>query len=80
MVYVLALLVFTVAVAGMSLGVIFSGRSIRGSCGGLSNLRSPHGKVACDACPSGGKGCDGHDARDHSVPHACCDESGSATR
>jgi hypothetical protein len=70
MVYVLALMIFGTAVVGMSLGVMFCGRSIRGSCGGLSNIRSPHGKMACDACPSGGQGCHDTDHGD-SYDHPC---------
>ncbi len=66
MVLVLTLLVFGLALAGMSLGVILSNRRIHGSCGGLSNLRGKHGKVACDACPSGGRNCD-----DHEHAHPC---------
>ena len=42
---------------GMAIGVIFSDRRIRGSCGGLSNLKGK--KLACDDCPSGGKYCSG---------------------
>jgi hypothetical protein len=37
-VFVLTFLAFLVAVALMSLGVILSGRRIRGSCGGLGNI------------------------------------------
>ncbi len=57
MVFVLTLLVFSLALVGMSLGVILSDRQIHGSCGGLSHIRGKHGKVACDGCPSGGKNC-----------------------
>ena len=55
--FLLAFLGFGLAFLGMSLGAIFSDRRIRGSCGGVSHLRGKHGKVACDACPSGGKNC-----------------------
>ncbi len=51
-----SLLAFGLAMLGMSLGVIFSDRRIRGSCGGLSTLPGKHGKVACEGCPTGGKG------------------------
>jgi len=61
MLYLLAFGIFGVALFGMAVGVIFSDRRIRGSCGGLSNLGGKQGKVACDACPSGGKGCQNHD-------------------
>jgi uncharacterized protein len=47
-----ALAVFLLAVLGMALGVIFGRRCIRGSCGGLSNLRDESGRPMCDHCPS----------------------------
>ncbi len=62
-IFVVTLLAFSLAVFGMSLGVILSDRRIKGSCGGLSHLGGKHGKVACEGCPSGGKNCsDGHSA------------------
>ncbi len=60
MLFVLTLVIFGLALLGMSLGVILSDRRIQGSCGGLSNIRHKHGKVACEGCPSGGRNC-GHD-------------------
>ncbi len=38
MTILIAFLVFALAVLLMSLGVIFSGRRIQGSCGGLANI------------------------------------------
>ena len=38
MTILIAFLVFTLAVLFLSLGVLFSGRRIQGSCGGLSNI------------------------------------------
>jgi hypothetical protein len=55
--FLITFCVFGVALLGMSLGVIFSDRRIRGSCGGLSNAGGK--KLACDACPSGNKYCSG---------------------
>ena len=60
--FLLTLSVFGLALFGMSLGVIFSDRRIRGSCGGLSKSGGKHAKVACDDCPSGGKNCSGEAA------------------
>jgi hypothetical protein len=57
MVFVLAFAVFSVALVAMSLGVMLSGRRIRGSCGGLAHMGGKHGKMACDSCPSGGQNC-----------------------
>ncbi len=45
------LAVFAVVVLIMSVGVIFSGRCIRGSCGG-EEIIGPDGELLnCDACP-----------------------------
>ena len=43
-----AVLIFAVAVAAMAIGVIVSNRRIRGSCGGLANLRDAEGRTMCD--------------------------------
>lgn len=59
--FLLTLCVFGVALLGMSIGVIFSDRRIRGSCGGVSHVGGK--KIACDGCPSGGKSCDGSGGR-----------------
>lgn len=46
----LALGIFALAFAGMAVGVIFSNRCIKGSCGGLSNLEGAESCSACGAC------------------------------
>lgn len=46
----LAGVVFIVAMLAMAVGVIFSNRRIRGSCGGLANMRDAQGRTMCDAC------------------------------
>ena len=40
--------VFMLAIAAMSVGVIISNRSIKGSCGGLNDIDGLEG--ACDIC------------------------------
>lgn len=45
-----AVLVFVVALIGMSVGVIFSNREIKGSCGGLAALKGGDGKSPCEIC------------------------------
>ncbi len=47
----LTLAVFALAMLIMSVGVIFSGRCLRGSCGG-PNIFGPDGEsLSCAACP-----------------------------
>ncbi len=41
--------VFAIAIIGMAVGVIFSNRRLRGSCGGLNNMPGAEGS-ACDLC------------------------------
>ena len=56
---ILAIAVFFVAVAGMAAGVIISNRRLRGSCGGLANLRDAQGRTFCDACTNPSPTCSG---------------------
>ena len=43
-----ALAVFAISLLGMAVGVLFSKKPIRGSCGGLGNLRSNVGLPPCE--------------------------------
>jgi hypothetical protein len=52
MTFVAAGIIFGLAMLGLSLGVILSGRCIRGSCGGVGHLRDSSGKQMCDHCPN----------------------------
>jgi FAD:protein FMN transferase len=48
-IFVIAFLVFALAIAAMAVGLMGK-RRIRGSCGGLANLRDATGRSMCDAC------------------------------
>ena len=48
--YLAALLVFGIVIAGMAVGVIFSNRRIKGSCGGLSAMSDEFGQPLCGEC------------------------------
>jgi len=58
--------VFAVAMIGMAAGVILSKRRLRGTCGGLSEMKHEHGDSMCDACTTPSETCTeaGRDQRD----------------
>lgn len=49
-VFIATLIGFGLAVFAMSIGVIFGNRRIKGSCGGMNNLKKLFGISPCDAC------------------------------
>ena len=52
-----ALVVFALVIAGMALGVILGNRSITGSCGGLANLQAADGEPMCECGARPGDSC-----------------------
>ena len=46
-IFVLAFIILILAVLGMSVGVILSGRTIKGSCGGLNAISDADKCVVC---------------------------------
>ena len=51
--------IFAVALIGMAIGVIVSNRRIKGSCGGLANMRDPQGNIMCEGCSDPSPECQG---------------------
>jgi len=51
--------VFGVAITGMAIGVILSNRRLRGSCGGLANMKDAEGHTVCDGCTTPSPDCTG---------------------
>lgn len=49
---------FAVASLLMALGVIFSNRSLKGSCGGISGLTDEAGQPLCGMCSNPGEACE----------------------
>jgi hypothetical protein len=54
----IAAVVFGLAITGMAVGVIFSNRRIKGSCGGLGTMRDGDGRSPCMACGGSPDDCD----------------------
>ena len=52
--------VFLIALAGMAVGVMISGKRIKGSCGGLNNFKDSVGNPICDACTKPSPECTGN--------------------
>ncbi len=48
--FAITFVVFAIAILGMAIGVILSNRRLRGSCGGLANLRDSQGNTLCEGC------------------------------
>ena len=42
--------IFAAAIVGMAIGVIISNRRLKGSCGGLANMKDSKGNTICDGC------------------------------
>ena len=55
--FLVTLAVFIVALAGMAVGVMLSGRRIKGSCGGLSAYKDREGNSVCEACTNPSTDC-----------------------
>lgn len=57
--FLIAGIIFAVALAGMAIGVIISNRRLKGSCGGLANMKDSKGNTICDACTNPSPECAG---------------------
>ena len=55
--FLITLGVFAVALCGMAIGVMVSGRRIKGSCGGLSSFKDRDGNSVCEACSNPSPDC-----------------------
>ena len=65
-IFLAALLVFGLAVAGMAIGVILSNRRLKGTCGGLSSMGDSAGGPLCQFCTNPSPECIGPESKDPS--------------
>ena len=58
----IAFAIFALAVTGMAIGVILRRKCLKGTCGGLANLRDEQGNSLCEACTNPSPECKGENA------------------
>ena len=56
--FLLTPLVFGIFFICLAVGVIFSNKRLKGSCGGLANMTSENGKSMCEICPNNASECE----------------------
>lgn len=56
--FLIAAVVFGLAILGMAAGVILSNRRLHGTCGGLNGLKDERGNPLCEACTRPAAECD----------------------
>lgn len=56
-VFGISLGVFLLVMIGMAVGVMLSGKSLKGSCGGLANPTSADGTTSCSLCTNPDAAC-----------------------
>ena len=56
--FILTPVVFGIFFLSLAVGVIFSNKRLKGSCGGLSNMPGEDGKSMCELCSNHGTECD----------------------
>jgi thiamine biosynthesis lipoprotein len=65
--YLFAGLLFAVALTGMAIGVILSNRRLKGSCGGLANMKDAQGHTICEGCTNPAPDCAGEPLGENSA-------------
>ncbi|MES1945355.1 hypothetical protein PC39_14607 [Salinisphaera sp. PC39] len=55
--FIATIIVFAVVMVLLSIGVMVRGVHIKGSCGGMNNLKKALGFTPCDACKDPGPNC-----------------------
>lgn len=68
--FLIAVAVFAISVAAMAIGALMGKGRIRGTCGGLANLRDTQGSTICDACSDPQPECTGKQLEESQRPTA----------
>lgn len=55
--FVLAAVLFGLAIIGLASGVIISNKRLKGSCGGLAGMKDEHGNTLCEGCTNPAESC-----------------------
>lgn len=76
-VYILAFFVMVLVISGMAVGVIFSNKPIKGSCGGLSAIGIDE---TCEICGGDPEKCDEEQERRAAEAVECADLAYDATK
>ena len=64
--FLLTPLVFGIFFICLAVGVIFSNKRLKGSCGGLANMTGEDGKSMCEICPNNESNCESTLSSDNS--------------
>lgn len=72
--FLVSLVVFGIALGAMAVGVIFSNRRIKGSCGGLAGFKDAEGNSICEACTKPSPTCSGKPDQADEADAEHCDE------
>lgn len=64
--FLATLVIFALVMLGMSIGLFVSGRQLKGSCGGMNNLKKLMGFNPCEACKDPSPDCPLRKTGDHS--------------
>lgn len=72
--FLVSLVFFGIALAAMAVGVIFSNRRIKGSCGGLAGFKDSEGNSICDACTKPSPSCSGKPEQGDESNEEHCEE------
>lgn len=55
--FVMAAVLFGLAIIGLASGVIISNKRLKGSCGGLAGMKDEHGNTLCEGCTNPAESC-----------------------